>query len=452
MSDTGSVVVLGSGAAGTAAARRLADAGWSVTVVEKDKVGGTCLWHGCMPKKALAVSAHAMREMTQAEQFGVICETPEYDWPSVLAWKWHAQETYAGDQVAGLADRGISLVRGSARFSNDNSVEVDGTVLGFDHAVIATGSEPILPDIPGIELADTSAEALGYREPPSHLLIVGGGFIGLEFAGIYASFGTRVTVVTSGERPLSVADADVVAVVLRHLGQLGVRFVTSRQVTALSGQTGAIAAELSEGNRVEPPFETFDRVIMSVGRRPAVGTLAVDNAGIQVDPRGRLVVDTAGRTSNERVWAAGDAAGGMMQTPVASYEGRTVAASILGGVPLPFDTSAVPTTTFTIPHIATVGLTEAAAAAAGIAYRVASTTFEFLGAAIIEDDRDGLVKLLFAEDDGRLLGAHIAGPTASDLIYALALAVRHRHTAEDLQVVLGIHPAYSEAINWASFA
>lgn len=451
MPETSTAIVIGSGAAGTSAARVLADSGRSVTVVEQDRVGGTCLWHGCMPKKALATSAHARRLTVNAEQFGVDCPGAGYDWPAVLAWKWHSQETYAGDQEALLESRGIRLLRGTARFAGPDSIVVDGQSHRFDSAVIASGSEPLLPDIPGIELADTSADALGYPVPPTQLLIVGGGFIGLEFAGIYASFGSRVTVVTQGDRPLTDSDPDTVAVAMRHLDRLGVRFITGSSVTALGGQPGAITATMSSAGSLDSPTGPFDRVLMAVGRRPATHGLDVQTAGIELDGRGRIVLDAAGRSTNRRVWAAGDAAGGLMQTPVASYEGRTVGTSIATGKDVLLDTSAVPTTTFTIPNLGQVGMTESAAAAAGIAYRVASTPFEYLGAAVIDDQRDGLVKLIFAEDNGTLLGAHIAGPTASDLIYALALAVRYSHTARELQDVLGIHPSYCEAINWAAF-
>ncbi len=449
MSEKGRIVVIGSGAAGSAAARSLADSGWTVTIAENRKVGGTCLWHGCMPKKALYTSAKAARLVRGMEQFGVSCSAASVDWQGVLAWKWHAQETYAGDQEGLLKERGIALETGSARFVSPSAVVVGDTELEFDSAVIATGSLPVVPPVDGAELADTSEDALGYVEPPKSILIIGGGYIAFEFAGVFASFGTQVTVVVSSA-PLKASDPEVVAVAIRHLERLGVAFVNGYRLERISGELGDLTATLkdSSGETVDISAE---RVLVATGRRPALDGLELATAGVDVDERGALILDESLQTTNPRVWAAGDATGGLMQTPVASYQGRTVARSIESGEPQASDTTLVPTTVFTIPQIAQVGLTESQAQEQGIAYRVGKVGFEFLGAAIIDDDRDGLVKLLFAEDDGRLLGAHIAGSSASDLIYGMALAMKTGATANDMQETLGIHPGYSESLNWASY-
>ncbi len=449
MSDKGRVVIIGSGAAGTACSRSLATNGWDVTVVDNGKIGGTCLWHGCLPKKALFNAAHARRLEIRADEFGLPPYDGSFDWQSVLAWKWHAQETYAGDQEAGFADRGIRLVKARASFKDESTILAGDEALPFDHAVIATGSTPVMPPIDGIELGDTSADALGYHAVPERLLIVGGGFIGLEFAGIFASFGSRVTVVTSGPRPLEMADEDAAAVCVRHLLRLGVEFHTGCRMEGLSGTEGAIQARFTDADGALHEG-AYSRVLVATGRRPAVAELDLDAADVEVDPHARVVHDAYLRTSNPNVWVAGDAAGGMMQTPVASLEGRTVAVSIDSGVPIAPDCSAIPTTVFTVPPIAQVGLTEAQARDQGIAYRISQMPFQFSGAAIVEDERDGLVKYLFAEDDDRLLGAHIAGPTAADLIYGPAMALRMGATSADLRAVLGIHPAYSELLNWAA--
>lgn len=448
VSTGGTVVVIGSGAAGTGAARNLAAGGWSVTVIERDRVGGTCLWRGCMPKKALYNAARARRNAERTEMFGLE-RSDGFDWQEVLAWKWHAQETYAGDQEAGFADRGIALRKGDARFVAPDAVEVDGERIDFDHAVIATGSEPVMPPIDGIELSDTSDDALGYLEPPRSLLVVGGGFIGVELGTVYASFGTEVTIVEGAERLLEMLDEEVSAVAVRRLERMGVKSHTSCRVGGLSGSPGAVTATYSDGSGISHA-ETYERVLMATGRAPAIRGLDLAAAGVETDDRGHPVLDAFFRTSSERIWMAGDAAGRMMQTPVANYMGRTVAGSILSGSPTVVDTSLIPTSLFTTPQIAQVGLTEAAALADGIAIDVTRMPFDFLGAAVIEDERDGMIKLVFAEEDGRLLGAHIAGPTASDLIYSMAVAIRCGATRDTLRETLGIHPAYCEALNWAA--
>ncbi len=209
MSGNESVVVIGAGAAGRSAAKALAASGHRVTVIERDRVGGTCLWRGCIPKKALYVAARAVREARRAGQYGVDCRDVRVDWPEVLAWKWHAQESFAGDQEALLTARGIRLLCGSARFVSESSVAVGDEVLSPDHLVLATGSVPVIPDVPGADLADTSEDALRFPAPPRSLVIVGGGFIAMEMAGIFASFGTQVHVVERGPRVLSMLDASL---------------------------------------------------------------------------------------------------------------------------------------------------------------------------------------------------------------------------------------------------
>ena len=449
MSQQGSVLVIGSGAAGSGAARTLAGAGWDVTVVEKGRVGGTCLWTGCIPKKALYNTAKSMRGVLESEQFGIECGEPAVDWQSVLAWKWHAQETYAGDQEGILTDRGIRLIKGEARFVSPEQVEVGGETFAPDHIVLATGSAPVLPPIEGIDLADTSEDALRYPEPPETLLIVGGGYIGMEFAGIYASFGTKITMVVSGDRVLPASDPDVAAVAARHLAHMGVEFFYGCRIEALAGSEGDISGTFKEKASGEKHTGQYHRVLMATGRRPIYDGLELEKAGIELDERGRLVVDKYLRTTNPNVWVAGDAAGGMMHTPVAHYEGTIVAESIDSGEPREPECTTVPSTIFTVPQIAQVGLTEDQAKAANIPYRISQATFEYLGAAIIEDDRDGLVKYLFAEEDDRLIGAHIAGPSAEEMIYAAALGIKTGATSEDLRCVTGIHPGHSEALNWA---
>jgi pyruvate/2-oxoglutarate dehydrogenase complex dihydrolipoamide dehydrogenase (E3) component len=444
------VVVIGTGAAGTASARALASAGFDVTVIERSKVGGTCLWHGCMPKKALYTAAAARRERVRSEQFGLSTCDPAFDWHSVLAWKWHVQETYAGDQEEGFRSRGIRLVKGSARFTSPDTIEVEGQTLQPDHVIIATGSRPSLPPIDGIGLSDTSDDAIGFSEPPATLLIVGGGFIGMEFAAIYASFGTRITLVTNAERVLDMLDPEVAAIASHHLEQLGVEIHPGCRMGALSGTRGAVNASFTDLGGVTHSG-TYERVLVATGRAPALADLDCEAAGIETDRRGHVVLDRFLRTTNPRVWVVGDAGGGMMQTPVAAYEGRTVAESIASGRPVAPDCSLIPTAVFTSPQIAQVGMTEESARAADVPYRVARIPFEYLGAAVAEDVRDGLVKLLFAEEDDRLLGAHIAGYGASDLVYAMAVALRHGGTSTSLRETIAIHPAFHESLNWASY-
>jgi pyruvate/2-oxoglutarate dehydrogenase complex dihydrolipoamide dehydrogenase (E3) component len=449
MKDERPIVVIGSGTAGNQCARRLAQAGRRVVQAESgERVGGTCLWYGCMPKKALFNAASSRRLVERMEQFGVVAAGVRLDWPSVLAWKWHAQETYAGDQEGIARDFGIDLVRAPARFVSPTEIDVGGEIYDFSDAVIATGSEPVRLDVPGVGLADTSLQALSYPDVPARLAIVGSGFIAMEFAGMFATFGSQVTVLMRGDRILRAQfDEEVSALARTALEDLGVTFMEHVALDSLAQSGDAIDVRFTRREGGGATLEV-DRVLMAVGRRAALGDLGIAEAGLETDERGRLEVDEHLRTSNPHVWVGGDAAGGPQFTPVASQNGRQIAAAILGhGLPEP-DYSYIPSGCFTVPQLASVGMTEDDAQSAGVDYRVARVTPEYLGAAIIGDERKGLIKVV-VDPDARILGAQIAGHDAVELIYGYALAIRMSATAHELADVLPIHPSYSEILNWA---
>lgn len=447
MAERIDVLVIGAGTAGNAASRILASAGSSVVVAESGKPGGTCLWNGCIPKKALFNSAKAYRDVRRAEEFGVLASGVELDWPSVLAWKWHAQETYAGDQEGIMASRGIRLARGAARFLSPTQVRVDDAVFEPEAVIVATGSRAVVPPIPGAELADVSDDALRYAEPPRSLVIIGAGYIAMEFAGIYASFGTKVTVLAR-DTILAPFDPETVAVAVTELEALGVLFVRGASVRAISGMAGdlTVTCTTADGTERRLPAE---RVLLATGRRAAIEELDLAAGGIERDVHGHPVLDGALCSTNPRVWFAGDATGQKMLTPIASAQGQHVARSILTSRPQAVETSAIPSACFTVPELAQVGLTEALATERGIPYRVVRGSLEYVGAAIITDQRAGLIKVLVAED-GTVLGAHVAAHGAADLIYTYSLAVRLGATIEQIAATRAVHPALTEVINWST--
>lgn len=449
MTEHTDVLVIGMGTAGTAAARILARAGRRVIGAEPDRVGGTCLWRGCIPKKALFHAAAVARNVRRADQFGILAGPAVIDWPTVLGWKWHAQETYAGDQDGMLASLGIERIQASARFLGTDTVLIGDREIAAENIIVATGAVPAPLSVPGAELADTSEAALRYHTLPQSLCIIGAGYIALEFAGIYASFGTRVTLVSAGDEILAPFDRDCVAIAKTALEELGVTFVTGARIVSLGSDDGGIAVSYEVGGSSRTLVA--ERVLAAVGRRPAYGTLDLAAAGVTLDDRGNAVLDAALRSANPRVYFAGDAAAREQHTPVANAHGRAIAASILGGRPVAPDTAGFPFTCFTVPELAQTGLTQDAAARAGIEVETHSATFEYLGAAITSDDRHGLVKILAETTTHTVVGAHIAGDRASDLIYTLSFMVRGKHTLEELQSSLAVHPAFSESVNRAAF-
>lgn len=450
MTSKGTVLVIGSGAAGSSAARTLAGLGWDVTIAEQGKIGGTCLWRGCIPKKALYTAARAVREARRGEQFGVTCGSVEVDWQGVLAWKWHAQETYAGNQRESLEARDIRVVVGSARFISPDEVAVGDEIFLPDHIVLATGSAPVMPDVPGIERADDSEGALRFPTVPATLAIVGGGFIALELAGIFSSFGSAVTVIERGARILGTLDSELAQVAQRRLETYGVTFLTNAAFEGIEGEPGAQGVRLRLGNGSLRVVEA-DRVVVAAGRAPQLKGLGLEAGAIETDSRNLIVVDSHLHTTNPRVWVCGDASGGMMQTPVASMEGRTVAHSIDTGVGEVPDCHAVPITCFTSPQLASVGLSEEQAVAQGHTVRIGRVDASSIGAAVVDDERDFFAKFVISSDDDRVLGAQVAGPTASDVIYAAAVAIKAGMTASELQGVIGVHPSYAEAEYYAAW-
>lgn len=451
MSDERHVLVIGAGTAGTRVARTLAGAGWRVTVVEHGQFGGNCVWHGCVPKKALYTAAQTRREADEAARMGFAGGPPDLDWTRLMAWKGEMQRAYAGDQEGILEGLDAELVRGEARFLSPDEVSAGGTIYRPSHILVATGSRPAKPPIPGSDLADSSDDALAYPTRPATLAIVGGGYIAMEFAGIYAAFGTQVTVVARGRDLLKGFDPEAAALAKAGLEALGVTFLLHTETRAIAGSRGALELRVAGPDGRERAL-AVERVLAATGRTPAVDDLDLAAGGAEVDARGRPCIDAGLRsTSNPRVWFAGDAAGGIQLTPVAGLEGEGVARSMLRGEAQTVDLAGMPSACFTVPQVARVGLGEAELAARGAPYQVARGTFEYVAQAIIDDRRGGLVKLL-AREDGRLLGVHLAGPQAAELIYTLGLALRAGATLDDLRDARPVHPTLSEALNWASFA
>ncbi len=382
------------------------------------------------------MAARAVRDARRADQFGVSCGSIRVDWPEVLAWKWHVQESFAGDQDALLAERGIRIVHGEARFvSASRACRWATRCSTADHIVIATGSvagDPGQSRVP--TLADTSDDALRYPAPPRSLVIVGGGFIAMELAGIFASFGTRIDIIVRGPRVLPMLDPALAHVAASRLAGMGVQI--PHRCDPLADHPERDEGLQRRQRRGRRPPAACDRL--------RAGDLRGRSASRRSTPS--TWPSPASKSMSAGVWCsttrcarptracgrAATLAGGLMQTPVASLQGRTVAQSIASGAPCVPDLSAVPIACFTTPQLATVGLTAEAAEKAGIAVAVHRIDSDSVGAAIADDERDAFVQLVIDESSGVVLGAQIAGPTASDIIYAAAVAIRaaaHRRRA-----------------------
>jgi dihydrolipoyl dehydrogenase len=460
MSTDTQVVVIGAGPGGYAAAFYAADRGLKVTLVDPEaNPGGVCLYRGCIPSKALLHVAEVINEAKHAEKWGVRFAAPSVDVDQVRAFKSKVvkQLTDGVGQVARM--RKVNYIRGLATLRDATSLEVaknDGgtEVVTFEHAVIATGSRPAT--IPGLAIDSPrlldSTGALDLPDVPKRLLVVGGGYIGLELGTVYAALGAKVTVVEMTDGLLPGADRDLVAVLAKRIDAMCEAVLLKTKVTGMKEAGDGIAVtfegELPEGMK---PEQTFDRVLVAIGRRPNGQVPGLDKTRVKVNQRGFVEVDAARRTAEPTIFAIGDVAGEPMLAHKASHEARVAIDAILGER-VAFEPLAIPAVVFTDPELAWCGLTEAEAAKAGREVAVTKFPWGASGRAITLDRTDGLTKLILDPRTERVLGIGIVGPGAGELIAEATLAVEMGASASDLKLTIHAHPTLSETLMEAAEA
>jgi dihydrolipoamide dehydrogenase len=451
------LVIIGAGPGGYVCALRAAQLGLKTAVVDRGPLGGVCLNWGCIPSKILLHAVALKRQLEEAATFGLEVGPVAIDPATLRAHKEKvvAQLVKGVDQL--LRRAGVEVVAGTARLESARRLRVTGRdgadhILETHNVVLATGSAPVaLPFLPVDGRVVLSArEALDLARVPRRLAVVGGGFIGMELATVYRALGSEVTVVEMLPAILASCDAEVVKVLERRLRRNGVAVRTATRVTGAA--VTATGAELQlEGPT--GPAETLaaDQVLVAIGQRPNTRDLGLEALGVALEPQGFVKVDPRRRTSVDGIYAIGDVAGGALLAHKASHEG-IVAAEAVAGRRVAFDDHAVPFAVFTDPEIAAVGLTEAEARARGLEVRVGRFPLRALGKAQAIGETDGLVKVIAAAGDDSLLGVHIVGPHAGDLIAEAALALEMRATAEDLAAVIHVHPTITEALGEAALA
>ena len=441
------VLVIGGGPGGYTAAARAAELGKEVVLVEADRLGGVCLNVGCIPSKALITVAHDLARIEGLGDSGIKASAT-LDFAATQRWKQGIVDRLVGG--VGQLLRGVEVVEGVARFLDPHRVAVESgeqvAHFRFGHAIIATGSRPAaLPGLPadGVRVIDSTG-ALALGEVPSTLAVVGGGYIGMELGMAYAKLGARVTVVEALDRVLAGFDGDLVREVRRSLERLGVTV-----------HTGARIGELTDdGLVVEAAGETTtvpaDRVLVAVGRRPNTDDLQLEEAGLSATGTGHLEVDGQRRTGVAHLYAIGDVTAGPALAHKAAAEGR-VAAEAIAGLPSGFD-QVVPLIAFTDPELAAVGMTEDDARAAGCDVGTAKARFAASGRAATLGEPRGLAKLVYDASSDVVLGVHLAGPSASDLIGEATLAVETATRVEDLAATVHPHPTLVEILGDAARA
>jgi dihydrolipoamide dehydrogenase len=440
------VAVVGGGPGGYTAAFRCAELGLETVVIDAGKrLGGACLFEGCIPSKALLHVAAVVGEAERAREFGVDFGTPRISLDPLRKWK---AERVVGKLARGLAavakSKHVEVIGGRAVFEDSRTLLVQGDEpqkVRFRHAIVATGSRPA--QIPGIDLTSDrvmdSTAALEVTEIPERLLVVGGGYIGLELGQVYAALGSAVTLVEMTDGLLPGTDRDLVHWLARRVEKQFAAVRLSTRVESLRETGGGVEARLGG----EPAV--FDRVLVAVGRRPQSDGLGLETTRARLDGRGFVEVDARGATADRHLWAVGDVTGEPMLAHRAMRQGKVVAEAIAGR-PAAFDNVVVPAVVFTDPEIAWCGLTETQAAAQGVRVRVGKLQWAASGRAATLGRADGVTKLVADPESGRLLGAGIAGPGAGELIAEAALAVESALLAEDVALTIHTHPTLSETL------
>ncbi|GAA0366274.1 dihydrolipoyl dehydrogenase [Alkalibacterium iburiense] len=442
-------VVIGAGPGGYVAAIRAAQMGQKVAVVEKEYIGGVCLNVGCIPSKALIAAGHKFQDSLDSTAFGVSSENVTIDFAKTQEWKDNQVVSKLTKGVEMLLKKNkVEILEGEAFFVDENTLRVMGEdsaqTYSFNHAIVATGSRPV--QIPGFKFSDRvldSTGALNLKEIPESMVIVGGGYIGSELAGVYSNLGTKVTILEGLPSILNGFDKDMVKLVEKNFKDRGVEIVTEAMAKeAVVNDNGVTVKYEAKG---EEQSLDVDYVLVTVGRRPNTDELGLEQAGVEVDDRGIVQVDEQGRTSTKNIFAIGDIVPGAALAHKASYEAK-IAAEAISGKKVAVDYRAMPAVAFTDPEIASVGLTESEAKEEGLDVKATKFPLGGNGRAISLNATEGFVRLITTKEDNVIVGAQVAGISASDIIAELGLAVESGMNAEDIALTIHGHPSLGEVV------
>lgn len=446
------VAIIGGGPGGYVAAIRAAQLGAKVTLIEKNQLGGTCLNVGCIPTKALLQSAEALEQVKQAKKFGVQAETQGFDWAAVMKRKDRVVKQLVKGVQGLMKTNQIEILPGTAAFVDDQTLEVtaaDGEKIQLqpDRIVIATGSQPFIPPIKGLDTYTNwldSSKALALETLPESLAVIGGGVIGIEFASIFNSFGVEVTIVEEQPEILPSMDQELAGLLRKKLAKTGIRFLLGQRVEAVAGDEKQVELSLGE--------ETIqaEQLLVAVGRRSYIEGLGLENTSIQTEGQ-RILVNEYLQTNAANVYAIGDCTGQIMLAHYASAQGECAVENALGASEQ-FRGEATPGCVYSDPEFAGVGLTEERAVQKGLAYRVGKFPLKASGKALAMDKTYGFAKVLVEEQTQKLLGVHLLCERATDLITEAAVVLQKGGTVDDILATIHPHPTLSEVVREAALA
>jgi glutathione reductase (NADPH) len=433
--------VIGAGSGGVRAARFAAGFGARVAVAESRYLGGTCVNVGCVPKKLLVYGAHFADDFEQASGFGWSLGEANFDWATLIANKNREIERLNGIYRNLLTNSGVSLFEGHARIVDAHTVEVNGQRHSTERILIATGGWPQIPDIPGREHAISSNEAFFLKQLPKRVLVVGGGYIAVEFASIFHGLGATTSLLYRGDLFLRGFDGAVREHLRDELSKKGLDLQFNADIASIERQAdGSLAATLKDGRVLEA-----DCVFYATGRRPMLDNLGLENVEVKLDKRGYVEVDDLFQTSTPSILALGDVIGRVQLTPVALAEGMAVARRLFKPEEYrPLDYSMIPTAVFSLPNIGTVGLSEEQAIAAGHKVKIFESRFRPMKLTLTENPERTLMKLVVDADSDRVLGCHMVGPEAGEIVQGLAVALKAGATKQIFDETIGVHPSAAE--------
>ena len=452
------VIIIGAGPGGYETALLAAKRGVEVVLIESGHVGGTCLNEGCIPTKAFCKNAEVLDGLREAEAFGVTGLSYDFDFKAVAARKNAVVEQLRGGVEGLLGHKLITLVRGKASFKDAHTVTVDGQDYVGDYIIIATGSVSASLPIPGADLPGilTSREILDLEEVPQRLCVIGGGVIGLEFASVFRSFGSEVTVLEYFKEILPRFDSDLSKRLKQSLGKRGIEINTQAQVTGIEKSDGVYKVSFTRKGKEE--VVEADKVLMAVGRKANVGSLNLADIGIEFTPRGIVVDEKTMQTNVPHIYAVGDINGKMMLAHAATFQGIVALDHIMGienGIAL----SVMPAAVFTSPEAASVGMTEEDCKEAGIPIKALKSFFRANGKAVTMGETDGFCKVIVAAEPkegaespyepGRILGCHLYGPHASDIVQEACALITRKATIKEFEDIIHTHPTLTEVLQSA---
>ncbi len=431
---------IGAGSGGVASSRRAGSYGARVGICEESRVGGTCVIRGCVPKKLLVYGAQFADAFADSVGFGWEPHMPKFDWRTLIANKDVEIDRLNGIYKKLLADSKVALFESHGRLIDPHTVELGGGKrVTAETILIATGAHPVVPDVPGVEHAITSNEAFHLEALPRRIVIVGGGYIAVEFAGIFATLGAEVTLIIRGDDLLRGFDDDIRVALALEMRARGITIHPRCHVTAIERTRAGLAIATSQGEAI-----SADQIMYATGRRPNTRELGLAEIGVRLDEKGAVAVDEWSRTALPNIYAIGDVTDRLNLTPVAIAEGRALAETLFNDNPMNVDHETVPTAVFSQPPVGTVGLTERAARARHGAVDVYRTRFKPMKNILAGRDERTMMKLVVDRASDRVRGCHMVGADAPEIIQGLAIALKCGATKRQFDRTIGIHPSAAE--------